>query len=76
MKGEMAKKTLAQLNQKFAIFGIYFDTCSVTRVVLSQEMTQALQEKSKIKFDLANHVKDQQNKQLTMENEENQKFTE
>jgi len=62
LKGEMAKKTLQQLNQKFSAFGVYFDSCSVTKVGLSQEMAQALQEKSKVKFELANHVKDQQNK--------------
>ena len=47
----------------------------MTKVGLSQEMAQALQEKSKVKFELANHLKDQQNKQLHLENDENQRFT-
>ena len=39
LKGEMAKKTLQELNHKFAPFGIYFETCNVTNVHVSQQLT-------------------------------------
>jgi regulator of protease activity HflC (stomatin/prohibitin superfamily) len=35
LKGEMAKKTLQELNTKFSHFGIYFETCNVTNVHVS-----------------------------------------
>ena len=67
----MAKKTLYELNHKFQTFGIYFETCNVTNVHVSAELTQALEQKTKIKYQLANHVKDYENKKLTLENEQN-----
>lgn len=71
LKGEMAKKMVAELNQKFITFGIYFDTCNITNVHVSPQLTQALEERTKIKYTLANHIKDYQNKKLGLENSEN-----
>lgn len=71
LKGEMAKKMLGELNQKFALFGIFFETCNITKVHVSQQLSQALEEKTKIKYTLANHIKDYENKKLSVENEQN-----
>lgn len=71
----MAKKTIQELNRKFATFGIYFETCNVTNVHVSQQLTQALEEQTKIKYALANHIKEYENKKLTLENEQNQLLT-
>jgi len=38
-------------------------------------LNKALQDKTKIKFDLKNHEKDQEYKRLQMENEEQQNLT-
>lgn len=69
LKGEMAKKMLSELNQKFSMFGIYFDTCNITNVHVSEQLSKALEEKTKVKYALANHIKDYENKKLTLENE-------
>ena len=45
-------KMLAELNSKFAIFGIFFETCNITKVYVSQQLTQALEEKTKLKYTL------------------------
>ena len=56
-------------------FGIYFETCNVTNVHVSAQLTQALEEQTKIKYALANHIKEYENKKLTLENEQNQLLT-
>ena len=71
LKGEMAKMMLEELNHKFVLFGIVFETCNITKVYVSPHLTQALEEKTKIKYTLANHIKDYENKKLGVENEQN-----
>ena len=60
---------LAELNSKFAIFGIFFETCNITKVYVSQQLTQALEEKTKLKYTLQNHIKEYENQKLGVENE-------
>lgn len=75
LKGEMAKKMLDDLTKRFQEFGIQFLTCNVTQVHVSQQLTQALTEKAKIRYELQNHIKEFENKKLTLENSENQQLT-
>ena len=71
----MAKKMIEELNQKFAQFGVTFENCNVTGVHVNQTLTQALEEKTKLKYTLANHIKEYENQKLTLENSENQQLT-
>ena len=66
---------MQELNQKFASYGIIFEQCNVTNVNVSPSLISALQEKTRLKFELKNHEKEQENKKLTLENEEQQKLT-
>jgi len=71
----MATTMMNTLNHKFASYGVTFDSCNVTNVIVNQQLEYALSEKTKIKFAYKNHLKDQENKKLTLENEEAQKLT-
>jgi flagellar hook-length control protein FliK len=75
LKSDMANTMMNQLNHKFAQYGIVFEQCNVTNVIVNQQLEFALSEKTKIKFAYKNHLKDQENKKLTLENEEAQKLT-
>ena len=67
----MANKMIQELNTKFAQFGVTFENCNVKRVHVNQQLTQALEEKTKLKYTLANHIKEYENQKLTLENHEN-----
>jgi hypothetical protein len=69
LKGEMAAKMIKDLNQKFEFFGVIFENCNVTNVYVNQTLTQALEEKTKCKYMLANHIKEYGNQKLTLENQ-------
>lgn len=75
LKGEMAKKMIEELNHKFAFFGVTFENCNVTGVHVNAQLTQALEEKTKLKYALANHIKEFENQKLTLENSQNQELT-
>lgn len=75
LKSDMATAMMQELNRKFAFYGIIFEQCNVTQVKVNPALTTALQEKTKIKFNLKNHVKEQENKRLRLENEEMQILT-
>jgi hypothetical protein len=68
LKGDMARTMIQDLNQKFSIFGVIFENCNVTNVHVNQTLTQALEEKTKCKYSLANHIKEYGNQKLTLEN--------
>jgi regulator of protease activity HflC (stomatin/prohibitin superfamily) len=70
LKSDMAMTMMNELNRKFAYYGILFEQCNVTNVIVNPALIQALTEKTKIKFELKNHVKEQENKKLTLENSE------
>jgi hypothetical protein len=53
------------------MFGIIFENCNVTNVHVSEQLTKALEEKTKVKYSLANHIKEYENKKLSVENHEN-----
>lgn len=53
-----------------------FEQCNVTDVKVNPQLMQALQNKTKLKLDLANHIKEQQNRVLKTQNEEAQLETE
>ena len=74
LKGEMASKMIKDLNQKFEYFGVVFENCNVTNVYVNQTLTQALEEKTKCKYMLANHIKEYGNQKLTLENSQNQEL--
>ena len=59
---------IKDLNTKFAFFGVQFDNCSVTNVYVNEVLTKALEEKSKCKYLLSNHLKEYGNQKLTLEN--------
>jgi len=44
-------------------------------VHVNPQLIGALQEKTRLKFELKNHEKEQENKKLTLENQEQQKLT-
>ena len=75
LKGDMARQMISDLNSKFAIFGVIFENCNVTNVHVNQTLTQALEEKTKCKYMLANHIKEYGNQKLTLENQQNQELT-
>lgn len=70
----MASKMIKDLNQKFEYFGVVFENCNVTNVYVNQTLTQALEEKTKCKYMLANHIKEYGNQKLTLENSQNQEL--
>ena len=71
LKGDMARQMIADLNQKFAFFGVIFENCNVTNVHVNQTLTQALEERTKCRYMLANHIKEYGNQKLTLENQQN-----
>ena len=75
LKSDMANTMMDQLNRKFAFYGIQFEQCNVTNVIVNPQLIQALESRTKIKFALKNHLKEQENLRLTLENEEAQKLT-
>ena len=75
LKSDMASAMMEELNRKFQMYGIQFEQCNVTNVKVNPQMTQALQEKTRIQFELKNHAKEQENKKLKLENEESQALT-
>ena len=66
----MAISMMNELNRKFSQYGIVFEQCNVTNVIVNENLIRALTEKTKIKFELKNHEKEQENKKLKLENEE------
>lgn len=58
LKSDMATKMMTQLNKKFSEYAIIFEQCNVTNVIVNPHLQYALQEKTKIRFDLKNHNKD------------------
>lgn len=70
LKSDMANSMIQELDKKFSFYGITFDQCSVTHVEVNRQLQEALQKKTEIKFQLKNHMKEQENRKLKMENEE------
>jgi len=70
LKSDMASAMMNELNRKFSTYGIIFEQCNVTQVIVNPALLNALTEKTKIKFDLKNHEKEQENKKLVLENQE------
>ena len=54
----MAISMMQELNRKFATYGIVFEQCNVTNVIVNPNLMAALTEKTKIKILLKNHEKD------------------
>lgn len=75
LKSDMANTMMQELNRKFSIYGIMFEQCNVTNVVVNPQLIDALNKKTTLKYDLKKHEKEQENKKLTLENQENQKLT-
>lgn len=71
LKSDMANTMMTELNSKFQQYGIMFEQCNVTNVIVNPQLIGALQEKTRLKFELKNHEKEQENKKLTLENQEN-----
>jgi regulator of protease activity HflC (stomatin/prohibitin superfamily) len=75
LKSDMAVNMMDELNRKFSEYGITFEQCNVTDVKVNPQLMQALTEKTQLKFALKNHIKEQENKKLVLENEEQQNLT-
>jgi regulator of protease activity HflC (stomatin/prohibitin superfamily) len=75
LKSDMANAMMHDLNTKFQSYGILFEQCNVTNVIVNPQLIGALQEKTRLKIELKNHEKEQENKKLTLNNEEQQKLT-
>lgn len=75
LKSDMANAMMHDLNTKFSQYGIQFEQCNVTNVIVNPQLIGALQEKTRLKIELKNHEKEQENKKLTLNNEEQQKLT-
>ena len=58
LKSDMAVSMMNKLNSKFSRYGIQFEQCNVTNVIVSPALLTALTEKTKIKFELKNHEKE------------------
>ena len=71
----MAQAMIKDLNDKFAFFGVSFENCSVTNVYVNEVLTKALEERTKCKYLLQNHIKDYGNQKLTLENQQAQETT-
>jgi hypothetical protein len=54
---------------------VNFDNCSVTNVYVNEVLTKALEEKSKCRYLLQNHIKEYGNQKLTVENQQAQETT-
>jgi hypothetical protein len=54
----MANKMMDELNRKFAKYGVIFEQCNVTNVIVNEKLIKALTDRTKIKFDLKNHEKE------------------
>ena len=50
------------------MFGIIFENCNVTKVHVNENLMKALEDRTKVKYSLANHIKEYQNKKLSEEN--------
>lgn len=66
---------IKDLTQKFEYFGVTFENCSITNVYVNSKLTQALEEKTKLKYSLQNHIKEYGNQKLTVENQQAQEMT-
>ena len=75
LKGEMAQQMIKDLNQKFDFFGVNFENCSVSNVYVNETLTKALEEKTKLKYLLSNHIKEYGNQKFTLENQQAQETT-
>jgi hypothetical protein len=54
---------------------VTFENCNITNVSVDLKLTQALEEKTKLKYSLENHIKEYSNQKLTVENEQAQALT-
>ncbi len=52
LKSDMALAMLTELNRKFQPYGIIFDQCNVTNVIVNPQLSNALQQKTIIKYGL------------------------
>lgn len=75
VKSDMAKAQTDQLNKKFRQYNIQFENPQVTKVNVSPQFSQALEQKTNIKYAKQNHIKEQQNLRLVLQNEETQLLT-
>ena len=66
---------IKDLNQKFDFFGVNFENCSVSNVYVNETLTKALEEKTKLKYLLSNHIKEYGNQKLTIKNQQEQETT-
>lgn len=75
LKSDMAINMMMELNRKFSEYGIIFEQCNVTDVKVNPHLMQALRDRTELKFALKNHIKEQENKKLILENSEQQNLT-
>ena len=71
----MAINMMRELNSKFVEYGIQFEQCNVTDVKVNPQLMTSLKERAELKFALKNHIKEQENKKLILENQEQQNLT-
>jgi regulator of protease activity HflC (stomatin/prohibitin superfamily) len=68
LKSDMAINMMNELNRKFVEYGIQFEQCNVTDVKVNPQLMTSLKERAELKFALKNHIKEQENKKLVLEN--------
>ena len=49
---------IKDLNVKFDYFGVNFENCNITNVYVNSKLTKALEERTKLKYSLQNHIKE------------------
>jgi len=76
LKSEMAKNLIADLQEKFQPYGVYFESVAITQIKLPEELQSAFSDKTKYEIMLQNQYKKHENEKLILENTENQKMTE
>jgi len=56
LKSDMANQMMADLNHVFDNkFGVRFEQCNVTNVTVNPNLIAAMQEKTRLKFEMRNH---------------------
>ena len=58
LKSDMANNMMQELNRKFGKYGIIFEQCNVLGTYVNQTVQMALEDKTRLKFEMRNHLKE------------------
>ena len=75
LKSEMANQLISDLNSKFNLFGVYFESVAITSINLPKALEDTFAQTTKYDIMLQNQAKKHENEKLVIENEENRKMS-